>query len=334
MIETKNKPRIVIAGAGNIGFFIGGLLHHAGQKVSFLARERLIGKIQTHGLHITDYSNLNVQIDKSKLQLNSSPLLLAEADIILVTVKSSSTKEIADLINQHAKTSATIISLQNGISNSTILKHVLTNHTVLAGMVPFNVTQMDKARFHRGTSGNIIIEAGQSKLASILSTKHLFIEESDEIANIQSGKLLINLNNALNALSGIPLLEQLNNRYWRHIMADQMSEALAIMQLAGMKPKPPSPVPARFIPNILRLPTPLFKLVAKQMLTIDPHARSSMWEDLENGRKTEIYELQDEIIQLAKKFNRVAPINYRVMSKILEAEKRGKGSPRLKPEDV
>ena len=40
-----------------------------------------------------------------------------------------------------------------------------------------------------------------------------------------------------------------------------------------------------WMPAILSLPNWLFLRLAKAMLDIDPHARSSMWEDISQGRK-------------------------------------------------
>ncbi len=320
MTESGQKLKIAIAGAGSIGFFIGGLLQIAGHTVSFLARERMIEKIKANELHLTDYTGLDTNIDPDQLDLHTSPECLSKADIILVTVKSSATSEMASLIAEHSKPSATVISLQNGISNTATLKNILGTHEVLAGMVPFNVAQIENSRFHRGTSGNIVIEAGMDELAQPLTSHPLIFEKSSDIQAVQWGKLLINLNNALNALSGLPLLDQLAQKAWRKIMANQMSEALMVLKAANIETKPPSPVAAWLIPHILRLPTPLFKIIAKQMLSIDPYARSSMWEDLQQGRKTEVDELQGKIIELAKRHNTKSPINQRVMNRIREAE--------------
>ena len=48
-----------------------------------------------------------------------------------------------------------------------------------------------------------------------------------DIAGVQWGKLLVNLNNALNALSDLPLRKQLAQRGWRRLFADQMAEGSA-----------------------------------------------------------------------------------------------------------
>lgn len=334
MSTMANAGHIAIAGAGSIGCFIGGLLQNAGHSVHFLARERVVKTLSRQGLHLTDFAGMDLHLAPESLSLETLPESLNKADIILVTVKSAATAEMGKLIAQYAKPSATIISLQNGLANINTLRSALPDHRVLAGMVPFNVAQMEKARFHRGTSGNIVIDQTRENLAAKLSSPPLTFEQSDNMPAVQSGKLLINLNNALNALSGISLLQQLETRGWRKLMAAQMDEALAIMKAHGMKPKPPSPVPAGMIPYILRLPTPLFKRVAKRMLTIDPLARSSMWEDLEAGRKTEIEDLQGEVLRLAEKAGMTAPFNRKVLEKIMDAEAQAKGSPNLKPEDI
>ena len=53
------------------------------------------------------------------------------------------------------------------------------------------------------------------------------------------------------------------------------------------------------VPRILRLPDWLFRRVARRMLAIDPEARSSMWEDLDRRRRTEVDDLQGAILALA-----------------------------------
>ena len=70
------------------------------------------------------------------------------------------------------------------------------------------------------------------------------------------------------------------------------------------------------------------------MVKIDPKARSSMWEDLQRGRRTEIDHLQGQIVTLAQRHGLKAPLSVRVMELIRNAEQAGKGSPGLTPEQV
>lgn len=113
-----------------------------------------------------------------------------------------------------------------------------------------------------------------------------------------------------------------------------MAEALRILSAAGIKPAKTTAASPNLIPHILRLPTPIFRWIAAQMLTIDAQARSSMWDDLQQGRRTEIDALQGAIIALADRYGRQAPLNARMRALIRKAEAAGKGSPGLSPADI
>ena len=74
----------------------------------------------------------------------------------------------------------------------------------------------------------------------------------------------------------------------------------------------------------LRLPDWLFRRVARQMVAIDPLARSSTWEDLEAGRPTEVDWINGEVVRLAETLGRTAPVNARLVALVKAAERRGR----------
>ena len=82
---------------------------------------------------------------------------------------------------------------------------------------------------------------------------------------MQWGKLLINLNNALVALSGLPLASELADRRWRLILAGQIDEALAAMKASHIAPARIGGLRPGLLPKLLRLPDWLFRLVARRM---------------------------------------------------------------------
>ena len=181
---------------------------------------------------------------------------------VLVTVKSADTAGIADIIAQHAPADAVIVSLQNGVGNVAVLRERLPGRRVLAGMVPFNVVAPGEGRFHRATSGDIVIEQDDADTAAQLSVPGLNMRATDNIAGVQWGKLLVNLNNALNALADLPLRRQLAQRAWRRLFADQMAEGLAAIRAEGIKPVSSTPIPAGWTPPLLRLPDAIFEIAA------------------------------------------------------------------------
>lgn len=321
---------IAVAGAGSIGCFVGGMLAaRGGHRVRLLARPRVIAEIEANGLRLSSFEGLDERVASAQLMLSQDPLVFEDAAIVLVCVKSDDTAAVADLIARHAPNDAVVISLQNGVRNVGALREHLGGRTVLAGMVPFNVISLGEGRFHRATSGDILIDADASNIAARISVPGLAVRAHANMTGIQWGKLLVNLNNALNALSGLPLREQLAQRPWRSLFADQMTEALAVMRSSGVTPVATTPLPASWSPAILKLPDPLFRLVAASMLKIDGKARSSMWEDLTRRRRTEIDHLQGAIVDMAHRQGVAAPLCGRIVALIKDAEARGSGSPGL-----
>ncbi len=332
--KMNGSRPIVVAGAGSIGCFVGGMLAAGGRRVRLLARPRVIEEIAANGLRLTSFEGLDQVLPETAFEVSSDAGVLADAGIVLVCVKSADTESMAVIIAAHAPADAVIVSLQNGVANVDMLKKHLPAHKVLAGMVPFNVMAMGNGRFHRSTSGDIVLEKDQDAIAERLSVPGLKLQSNDNIAGVQWGKLLVNLNNALNALSDLPLRDQLSQRSWRALFADQMSEALTAMKAEGVVPVSTTPLPPSWTPVILRLPDWAFKLVARPMVKIDPEARSSMWEDLQNRRRTEIDYLQGAIIDLAQRRGMATPLSRRVVALVKNAEQERRGPPGLTPDQI
>ena len=327
------KP-IGIAGAGSIGCFVGGMSALAGRRVALLARPRVIGEIERHGLRLTSFEGLDRTIASSLLTLSEDPSIFSDVGAVLVTVKSADTPEIAGLIAKHAPPDAVIVSLQNGVGNVPVLRQRLPGRRVLAAMVPFNVIAPGEGRYHRATSGDIVIEQDEAHTADQLSVPGLKLRATADIAGVQWGKLLLNLNNALNALADIPLRQQLAQRAWRRLFADQMAEGLAAIRADGIKPVSSTPIPAGLMPHLLRLPDAVFGVLLGGTVKIDPRARSSMWEDLQRGRATEIDYLQGVITEIADRHGLKVPLSRRIVALIKNAEISGKGAPKLAPEQI
>jgi 2-dehydropantoate 2-reductase len=308
--------------------------------VTLLLRSSLAQMIAGHGLRISDLDGADRTLAPEAVKLATDPAAaFAEADIILVAVKSGDTAAMADLIARHALSGGTVVSLQNGVGNvDVLLARVGGMARVVPGTVGFNVVQThgtgEPARFHRGTSGMIRIASGVPGLREALDALGARVSEHADMAGVLWGKLLLNLNNALNALSGLPLIVQLSDRRWRLLLAAQMDEALAVLKAAGIRPARMEGVPPAAIPRILRLPNWLFRLVARRMLAIDPQARSSMWEDLQRRRATEIDYLQGAIVKLGQKSGMRMPLTERIIALVKQAEAAGAGSPGLSPDQI
>lgn len=336
---ASETSTIAIAGAGSIGCYVGGCLALAGREVVFLGRGRVVEAMRESGLRVSDLDGRDRRIEAQAISATDDPAIaLADADVILVTVKSGATGEMAKLIAAHGRQDAVVVSLQNGVDNADRLRDALPGRRVLTGMVMFNVVQSADGelpfRIHRASQGEVMIDDGVDGLAELLDVDGLAVEARADMKAVQWSKLLMNLNNALVALSDLPLASQLADRIWRVLLAAQIDEALAAMRAAGIAPARITGLPPALLPKVLRLPDWLFGLLARRMLAIGPQARSSMWDDLKRGRPTEIDELQGAVIRLARQAGIPAPMNERVAALVRQAEAEKRGPPGLGPDAV
>ena len=228
------------------------------------------------------------------------------------------------------------MSLQNGLRNVGRIQDALPGSLAVPGMVSFNVSRTGPGAYHQGTTGPVIVgeEAEASGLTRALEAAGLIVETSPHMPGIMWGKLIFNLNNALNALSGLPLREQLKQRAFRRLLSTSMGEALAVLAAAGITPRALGPIGPAIARRILLLPNWAFFRLAKVQLDIDAQARSSMQDDLRRHRTTEIDDLQGEVVRLGEQLGVPTPLNRRIVSLIRAAETAAAGPPGLTAAEI
>ncbi len=323
---------IGVMGAGSIGCFVGGLLASGSDvKVTLVGRRRLFNAIEADGLEAIDLDGRRVHLTAADLTLAETPDALAACDVVLFCTKSAQAAAVADALAPQLNKDTLIVSLQNGVRNPGTLRARLPQ-TVLAGVVEFNARWSGPARFERTTNGPLVVEKSDhprwARTAEAFRAAGLELDETDDVESIQWTKLIVNLNNAVSALSGAPTPTMLTSDY-RLVIAAIAEEGIRVVRAAGNKPGRFRGVPISLMPRILRLPVPLVRLLTRAQLKASADARSSMWEDLDKRRSTEVDYLNGEIVDLAKKAGVEAPINAGVVKLIKKAETAANGPPNL-----
>ena len=316
-------PRIAILGAGSIGCFVGGVWQAAGLPVVYVGRPKLANDIDRHGLTVSDYSGWRAHLEPGEVDYRCGPEALADAEVIFVAVKSAGTGEAASEIASHGREGATVVSLQNGISNIDLLERALRGRFEIArGIVGFNVAYLGEGRFHKGVAGEVWSENRDATqaIAEQAAGGPAALKLSDDMLSLAWGKLLINMNNAVNALSGRTLRGELGKRDYRRVFAASVREGLGLLRAAAIEPGRMSPLPLSLLPAILDTSDWLFNSLFFRLWKIDPKARSSMSDDLAAGRKTEVDYLNGELIRLAERLNMDAPVNRAIVELVHEAE--------------
>ena len=314
-------------GAGSVGCFVGGLTQLAGVPVHFVGRPRVLAALRKHGLRLTDQDGLDRHIPALELRLHEEVPVGLKPDLTLLCVKSGATAEAATTLGLTLPLGTPVLSLQNGIGNAVTAAAVAPQLHWHAGMVPYNIAEIAPGHYHRGTGGALAAQGNPEDLAlaawqTALARVGMRLDLHADLAPVQWGKLLLNLNNPVNALSGLPLREQLLQRGYRRVLAALQEEALDLLDAAHRPVAQLTPLPPRRLLTLLRLPTPLFRLAAARMLRVDIHARSSMADDLSQGRTTEIDALCGEIVRLARTIGRSAPLNQRMLHLVQSWPKR------------
>ncbi len=337
------RLRIGVFGAGSIGCYVGGKLLAADTAdVVLVGRPRLRDRLAADGLAVQDFDGPRAVVPTARLQVATAAGALAECQVVLVCVKSQHTEDAARELAEVLRPDAVVVSLQNGVRNpDTLRKHLLgggggggaSRRSVLAAIVTWNVIAVD-GTYRRATSGPLIIERAPPALVRALRDAGIAVVERDDLGPEQWTKLLVNLNNAISALSDVSTATLLLDPGYRRVIAAVVEEGLRVVRAAGVRPARWNGAPLGLMPKVLRLPTALVRLITRAQLKVDPAARSSMWQDLDARRPTEIDYLNGEIVRLAAAHGQAAPLNARVVELIRAAEAAGAGSPKLGPDEL
>jgi 2-dehydropantoate 2-reductase len=126
--------KYAVIGLGAVGTIVGGILKKAGEDVVLIGKKNQIDIINQNGLKI---NGINGSLIIKDVNASSDFSSIEESDIIIICVKSYDTKTVANQIKKHLKKAALIISFQNGIRNSDLLKKI-TGNEVISGIILFN----------------------------------------------------------------------------------------------------------------------------------------------------------------------------------------------------
>ena len=315
--------KIAIFGAGSTGCYLAGELIVAGLNVSLICRERIKDNIlKNDGITLTNYLGFNQKVMPESLITDITPESQLQFDLVFVTLKCHQLTSIAEQLLAITHNKSHIVLMQNGIGSIDLLVPLLPNRYIFQGITPFNVLQLDNAVFHKGTEGHFYFQSTPftKTIQQAFKSNGLTCHLHKQMQQVIYGKVLLNLNNALNAVSELPIKQQLESRENRKQLAAAMREWLAICNKLDIPLMQFTKVKPQYLPFILSLPNWLFTRVAKQMLDIDPKARSSMWEDIQAKRKTEIEFINGAVVNLGRKAGIATPMNQMIVEQIHKLE--------------
>eukprot|EP01098_Paradermamoeba_levis_P014899 TRINITY_DN7318_c0_g1_i1.p1 TRINITY_DN7318_c0_g1~~TRINITY_DN7318_c0_g1_i1.p1 ORF type:complete len:317 (-),score=94.10 TRINITY_DN7318_c0_g1_i1:158-1108(-) len=272
-----------------------------------------------------------------KLQTDSKGL--DDVQFILIAVKSFDTEATVEDIkrnNKFEKGMGLFVSMQNGVQNGNIMKTLLPLENICSASVGFNVILLPGIIYQRTTSTPIILHAKGTRelpLVRAFSFSGMDSYSTPDIRSVLFSKLVINLNNSVNALAGIPVKAMLSQWKYRKVVAEVVKEGVRAITANQIQFTRYGKIYPPHIPFMLELPDWLFVPLSPFLVKIDPKARSSMLEDLDAGKRTEIDLLNGEIIQLGKKGNVATPVNEKIVS-LVKKNENSPGSPCISADEL
>jgi len=213
---AAQKYRIAIIGPGQIGGFLAVLLSQPATNctVNLYGRKAVDARMLTAGW--LDERNQSLQSDAVPLTVDGDWRSIAQADLVLLTVKATALAAVCQQLQPLLPASTPLVACQNGLGITELIRQYLPN-PLFQLIVPFNVVLSDNGLYQQTSAGQLICQKHQS-LQTLQTLQHQLrkvgvpLQTAADMRPVIYGKLLLNLNNALNAISDLPLRQQLQQR--------------------------------------------------------------------------------------------------------------------------
>jgi len=292
---------VCVIGAGAMGSLFGSMLAEYGQTVTlFDIRQDHVDAINAKGLTIEKEETIR------RIQISATTDInrIGPTDLCLVFVKSTHTADAAETAGQLAGQTGLVLTLQNGMGNAETLCDRLDPSQVIAGTTSHGATFLQPGAIRHAGSGDTVIGpweekgmAGAERVADLFSKAGINTLVKENVRNVLWSKLLINVGiNAITALTGIKNGQLLDLAQTRQLCREAVNEAETVARTIDV--------------SIVGDPVETVFKVAKATGA----NRSSMGQDVDNHRLTEIAAINGYIVKMAEQAGVSVPVNQTLTS--------------------
>lgn len=286
--------KIVVFGSGAMGSWLGALLAHAGHDVTLVARRDHAAVMGAQGLLVT-----------GKTQLALRPKVVTRAadapvpELLVLAVKAYDTdaalRDAAPLLGQRTD----VLAFQNGLGNVERIGAAVDPRRVFAAVTTHGVTYVEPGHVEHAGVGYFRVgspsgeHARAKAIADALRQTGLDVELTEGIAGEIWAKVVVNAAiNPITAITGLRNGALLQVAPLRELMQRVVEEAVDVARAEGA-PLPDEDLLAR----------------ARRVAELTAANKSSMLQDVERGRRTEIDAICGEIVQRGARHGIDTPVN-------------------------
>ena len=313
--------KILIMGAGAIGSVFGGFLSNS-QDVTLIGRVSHISAIRKKGLRVSGIWGEHLFKNLKAFTSADECKEFLPYDLILITTKSYDTEYATMQISSLIGKDSNVVSVQNGIGNEEIIAKIVGKERTMGGMAIFGAMLIKpghvKVTVYASEClfGTLSKDMERSKtIAEIITKAGIPSLPTDDIIREKWMKVFYNI--ALNPLSAI-----LKVRYGalgiyyetRTIIKSMLQEAFEVAKAEGIRLK-------------FTWEEYFDYLIEKQLPLTAEHI-SSMLQDLERRKRTEVDYMNGAIVRLGKVHGIKTPVNEAIVN-IIKTLERMYGVPSL-----
>ncbi len=324
-LRDRAVGRIAIIGAGAVGSALGALLHRAGRDVVLIARPAHAAAIRQHGLQVDGDAGDFVAPVKADETLNFRP------DLALLTMK---TQDVAASVkaSQAFLNGVPVITFQNGVRSDELVANILQREQIFSAVVLMHVTYLLPGKITVVYRGQLILgrpfgprDSQLEDVARILN-QAVPTRVTDHIQGAHWLKLIVNLNNALPAITNLTMSEVYRNAFLRSLAVGLMREGLRVVNRANIRLESLPEVSVGLTRLLNWMPSGIASRIAaakvRRLTTAWPLWGSTL-QSIQRGRPTEIDYLNGEIVELGKRHGEVTPLNSKVVELVHQVEHTG-----------
>lgn len=288
--------KIAILGAGAIGSLFGALLWESGEDVVLIGRKRHVDAIRSRGLKVSGISGERIVKPKAVTTTQE----VGKVDLIIISVKSYDTKQAAKEALNMIHHNTVVLTIQNGLGNIEKLCEIIGEKHVVGGVTMQGSTLVKPGEiYHAGKGPTIIGELNGEitnrikRIAETFNKAKIETQITQNIWGVLWDKLIINVGiNALTAITRMKNGELLKIPEIRDIMIEAVKEAVNVAKALNIK---------------LEIEDHVRKVI--EVAEATANNKSSMLQDIEKGKRTEIDYINGAIVKLGKKLKIKTPVN-------------------------
>ena len=288
---------IALVGFGSIGCIYSRNLSEAfGENFAVIAGGARAEKIRKNGIIVNGEKVLPQVVPPDDASF--------KADLVIFTVKNYQLAQAIEDVKGIAKSDTVFLPLLNGVTAHDQIKAVFKENTVLYGIAlgidavrtPEGITNRNDGVINFGKADNSVISGEVSEVKAMFDKAQISNVVCTDMIRAVWKKWMINVStNQLSAITGVGYGAFVHNEYMREAMHQVMFEVIELAQKSGVNLKKED----------------VFEY-EKTIATFDPDGKTSMLQDVENKRRTEVDYFAKTVIEFGKKAGVPTPWNDRI----------------------